>query len=341
MKTVEQLGDLTRAELGRIRNTLKRRFRASGQDGVLEVGFGRAERRGALDPRRPESVCFYVRRKRMPRSKQQRIPAVVEVRVRRGPHLVRVRLPTDVLAVDASSLRPTGRTIRSAASTRRATAGCVLGWRVPGQRQLEWGVLTVGHLFGRQRRAPGSKPRVWIDAGGNRELEGALLVRSARASQVDAAIVRVAKSELVRAGLIAADVSTRGKRVRSSRQLARDTGHNGLTLPGREQVPFMVLRYLPVTSLVAELGTLVDVLDVRSTRAGTFAPGRSGSLWLIERQAACQQFGGWETRGKRSANYRRGLGQSLVEILAWAAKALARTAGAQATHVDLRLIREL
>ena len=156
-----------------------------------------------------------------------------------------------------------------------------------------------------------------------------LLARSDRASQVDAAIVRVVKSTLVRAGLISSTVPTRGKRIRSPGLLMGDAGRRGLALPGRERVPFVVLRYLPVTSLVSELGTLVEVLDVSSARSGTFAPGRSGSLWLIERQASCQQFGGWETRGNRSASYRRGLGQSLAEILAWARGCTSRTAGGE------------
>jgi hypothetical protein len=170
-------------------------------------------------------------------------------------------------------------------------------------------------------------------------LVGTLLARSQGASQVDGAIVRMDKRELVDAGLISKRVSTRGKRVRAAHQLRRDVGRAGQTLPGRERVPFVVLRYLPETSLVPSLGTLVDVLDVSCKRAETFAPGRSGSLWLIERQAACQQFGGWETRAQPAENYRRGLGQSIAQILDWARQELARIAGTG--PVDLRLIREL
>ena len=135
MKIIQQLGDLTSAELGRIRATLRRRYPAARPGGVLEIGFGMAERQGVADPKRREAICFYVRHKRKPRPKRERIPRVVEVRVRRGLHFVLVRLPADVLEVMATSLVPTGRTIRSVAGARRATAGCLVAWRVPGTRR--------------------------------------------------------------------------------------------------------------------------------------------------------------------------------------------------------------
>jgi len=307
---------------------------------VLEVGFGQAEKRGQIDRRRPQAICFYVGHKRMPRRRQRRIPKVIEVRVRRQSRFVLVRLPADVLEVRGSSLTPTGLTVRPMDSGRgKATAGCVVAWRVPGLQRLQWGVLTVGHLFAPHMPASGLVGKVRIDAGGQRSLVGTLLVRSQAVSQVDGAVLRVEKSALVAAGLISSRISTRGKRLRAPHQLMHDVGRTGLTLPGRARVPFVVLRYLPETSLVAELGTLVDVLDVLSERTGTFAPGRSGSLWLIQRQAACQQFGGWETRGRPAENYRRGLGQSVSRILDWARAELTNREGAG--PVDLRLIREL
>ena len=182
MKIIQQLGDLSSAELGRVRATLRRRYAAKGRGGVLEVGFGMAARNTVVDPQRPEAICFYVRRKHKPRLRQERIPRVVEVRVGRGTHFVQVRLPSDVLEVAATSPVPTGRTIRSVGSARRATVGSVLAWRVPGVRRLEWGVLTVGHLFDRRRHTPESQPRVRIAVGRNREIDGILLARSDRAS---------------------------------------------------------------------------------------------------------------------------------------------------------------
>jgi hypothetical protein len=335
VKIVDRLANLSRDELRRMRTTLLGRYRLRGRGGVLEIGFGQAERSGRVDSRRPQAICFYVRRKRMPRRRQDRIPKVVEVRVRRQSHFVLVRLATDVLEVEIDSLIPTGLRLRNMASKRVATAGCVVAWRVPGLPQLQWGLLTVGHLFA--RRVQATEVRITIAQQG--PLVGTLLARSQNASQVDGAIVQVDKRKLVDAGLISKRVSTRGKRVRAPHQLGRDVGRAGQTLPGRERVPFVVLRYLPETSLVPSLGTLVDVLDVSCKRAETFAPGRSGSLWLIERQAACQQFGGWETRAHPAENYRRGLGQSIARILDWARQELARIAGT--ALVDLRLIREL
>lgn len=340
MKVVDRLADLSRAELGRIRTTLLARYGLRSR--VLEIGFGQAEKGGRVDRRRPQAICFYVGRKRLPRRRQDRIPAVVEVRLRRRSHFVLVRLPADVLEVRVSSLTPTGRTLRNLATAGGvATAGCVVAWRVPGLHRLEWGVLTVGHLFARKIPARGSATEIHLATGRQRPLVGTLLARSHGASQVDGAIVRVDKSAMVGAGLISRDVPTRGKRVREPHQLMLDMGRAGLTLPGRERVPFVVLRYLPETSLVPELGTLIDVLDVSCEQAETFAPGRSGSLWLIGRQAACQQFGGWETRGYPAENYRRGLGQSVAQILDWAREVLANSADGGATRVDLRLIREL
>ncbi len=341
MPVIESLAELSLAELHRVRRTLADRFRISPQGEILEVGFGMAEKGDRLDRSRPDAFCFWVAKKRK-RPGEFAIPAIVSVRLRRGNRFVEVRLPSDVLQPSAAP-RATGRNLYLAdRPTRPATAGGIIAWRVASEAaSLTWAVLTVGHLFSDRHReavrSAASHPiQVQIDAV-NRVIVGDLTASTQRhdGSQVDAAIVTVRRRDLVDAGLMPENVSTRGKRVRTTDQLWRDQHRVGLSLVDPQPLPIEIGRFYPLSSLVAELGTLANVFEALSAIPQTFAPGRSGTLWAIAGHAAGMQHAGYPLA------FMRGLAQGLSTVLEWAAAAIAQRGNVPRQQVDLRLIRAL
>ncbi len=278
MKILASIADLTPAELARVRETLATRFGLGRRGNILEIGFGMATVRGRPDPRRGDAICFYVRHKRMPRAKRDRIPPTVDVRLKRGPRFVLVRLPSDVVSVGPRTIRPTGRRIRHLSRPREsAVAGCVVAWNTEPQQRLSWGIITVGHLFHQRRRLPEGqkKVRLQVARSPTREISGTLLARSTSndGSRVDAALVQVVRDTLERVGLLPRDASTAGKVVRSVAELPTDGGVPGVSLPERRRIPLVVQRYLPTCRLVPELGPLADAIDVISDESQAFGGG--------------------------------------------------------------------
>jgi hypothetical protein len=340
LKTIESLDRLSTDELARVRQTLFDRYDVGSRGNIVEIGFGVAQRSGKLDPIRPNAICFYVTNKRLPRLKVDRIPSRELVRVKRGHRFVLVSLATDVIEVDRRAAQLTGRGVRHVTDDTHARAGAILAWRFNSSGRFAWGVLTVGHLFWDRDAVPESTNDVRIRANGNRQIKGRLMLRSLPESGVDAAIVLVARTALVEGGLMRASTSVGGKSVRSVEKLSGDTMKLGTTLPGSRPIGFQVLRYLPEFSLIRSLGPIQHALDVRSNAPGTFRTGTSGSPWIIARQAACQQFAGWQSEHS-SQNYIGGIGQSLQTILTWCRDELATLYRRRTEQTELRLIREL
>ena len=349
MNSIESLDELSSDELMRIRRTLRRRYRSAVHDGVIEVGFGFAERKAELDPSRREAICFLVQRKRMPRAKRDRIPAIAEVRVRRGRGFVVVRLPTDVIEITPSRLRLTRPTIRHAAGRQAATASGLVAWRVAESESLSWGLITVGHLFWHVRGIPEAEPRVQVMIPAARrgnsphELAGRLIARTDRRGTkgVDAALIQVAPEQLLPFDWLPLDDPPPSLAIRPASALSADTARHGSALTSEGDVPFVVLRFFPIFNLIAEVGSIQDVLEVESPYAETFAPGRSGTLWTIERETACLQFAGWLHPTIASMSYRRGLGQSFASVVQWARERIAEKRGVIERVVDLRLVSRL
>ncbi|MCA9264229.1 MAG: hypothetical protein KDA60_10295 [Planctomycetales bacterium] len=340
MKVVTDLAELSVDELRRVRETLRKRFGFRRSRNLLDIGFGIAERDDKPDTSRPSAVCFYVRRKL--RRASPRIPQVAKVRVKRGQHFAEVRLPTDVLQVGKHA-RLTGRAIRHTESSAVATAGGIIAWRIKNHSTVFWGVLTVGHLFAARNALPESPRSVRIACGPDRWIAGRLLARSDQRDgfRVDAALVLVVKSTLVRAQLIPGDFRPQGKQLRSLNDLKTDIGRNGHTYPDAIPLPFHVGRYLPETELFREVGPIAHVFEAHSEQADTFGMGRSGSLWILRRQAACLQFGGWDTPGNPRTRFQRGVGQCLQTIFDWGRLQLAELHHVKPTQLDLRFLREL
>jgi len=340
LKTIASLDQLSVGELARIRRTLIDRYDVGHRGNIIEIGFGAAEKNGAIDPQRSDAIWFFVTQNRIPRARADRVPAVEQVRVKRGRRFVSVELPTDVLEIDLSGAVLTGRRIEHEQGDSYATAGTIIAWRFDDEYQFHYGVLTVGHLFWDRDQVPEPTAGVVVRGARNRRIQGRLVLRSLPGESVDTALVEVVRQALVTGGLLAAGASSRGKRVRSLANLMTDSLRAGVTFPRRIPVPFLVLRYLPEFSLISELGTIDHVLDVRSQIAGAFGEGTSGAAWIIARQAACIQFAGWRSN-RAGKHYLRGNGQALETTLDWCRTELAKQERRSTKEIEMRLIREL
>jgi hypothetical protein len=334
MKTVSSLKELSVEELIKIRSLLHERFGIGKRGNIIDVAFGLAEVNGRIDRSRPDAVCFYVRHKRMPRAKVDRIPETIELRLKRGPRTVQVCLATDVIQIGTRQVRPTGERIVRQRSNEPATTGGVVAWRLSGQAAWTWGVLTVGHVFKRVATVPEADPRVWIGTAAASRIRGTLIARSKPLNRqhVDAALVVVERASLIQANLIPANVSTTGKRIRPVSVLKDDRGKSGFTFPEQVTIKLKVVRFLPISEMVPALGTLNYVIEADAA-AGVFGRGRSGSSWAVERQAACMQHGGLPSQ------FARGWGQALEYVFGWCVREIATIHDLPADAVELRLIR--
>lgn len=334
MKHICRLEEFRPGELERIRKTLRQRYGVGKRGNIIEIAFGAAEANGQLDLTRPDAICFYVRHKRTPRARVDRIPKKIEIRLRRGKRWVLVCMPTDVIDLGPRKIRPTGRMIKHVSGNDSGTAGCIVAWKLPGERLLTWGVLSVGHVFSHVVRVPQTQQRVLIESATTpvHLFRGTLLARSKPRDGIDAALVLVKRATLVRAQLMPENVSTGGKRVRPVESLETDRTNPGFTFPQETKIPFVVGRYLVVSDILPELGSVRNVIEANA-RGGAFAKGSSGSLWAVERQVACLQHGGL------SPLFSRGWGQSLETILAWIVAKIAAINRVPKRDVDLRLIR--
>lgn len=334
MQTVSSLEELSLDELGAIRRQLQRRFGIGNRGNIIDVAFGMAEANGQLDPSRPDSICFYVRHKRKPRAKIDRIPATIDCRLKRGRRFVRVRLATDVILLGTRQVRPSGEPISHSRSRGNGITGGVIGWRLSDRKSWTWGVITVGHLFANLNVVPESTPLVRIGRPSANAVAGTLIARSKpfNRQQVDAAIVMVPREQLVAADMLPETSSTRGKRIRPVTALKNDQGKQGFSFPRAVIVKLRVVRFLPISDLVPALGSLRFVVEAIAM-PGTFAVGRSGSMWAVQRQAAGIQHGGLPTQ------FHRGWGQSLEFALQWCVQEIAILEDVAADDVDLRLMR--
>ena len=115
-------------------------------------------------------------------------------------------------------------------------------------------------------------------------------------------------------------------------KLKTDRRNAGYSYPEKTRIPFVVARYLPISTIVKKLGPLRHVIEVNGP-GQAFKPGRSGSLWVVANQVTSLQHGGLKP------SYQRGWGQSLEAILTWCVAQIAAINHIPPSHVDLRLIR--
>ena len=339
MKSVTLFSELESPEFKKIRNTLRKRFGVGQRGNILEIAFGQAEKNGRPCTSRPQAICFYVNRKCRPRAKADRIPESVSVRLRRTGHYVEAEFPSDVILLERK-VRPTGRRIRHLDEPDRyATSGCVIVWRPIGERQFTWGILSVGHRFRNIATVPESSKRVrmLVNSSPATEIEGTLLARTlvSDSDHIDASITSMSRSTMIRNGVLPASPSTSGKTIRKTSDLRNDAGLDAHTYPPGRKIEFEVMRFMPECELIPALGKQFDVVEGLSGTDNAFGPTRSGSLAVVDRQAASIQLAGLPT------SFRRGWGQALESVLEWARSELARIQGLSAHEMEVRCVRAI
>jgi hypothetical protein len=309
--------DLRLDEMQRIQRTLRKRYRAGVHGNILDVGFGAALESGRMQPERGACLTFLVRRKRHRPRRQDAIAPSVGVRLKRGRHFAQLVFPTDV--VEVGQITTTGRRLEY--TSRHVTTGVVLAWRTPGESRLSWGLVTVGHPFPRWQALGPSRRRVTVHTRRG-TIAGVLIARSDSRRNVDAAIARVEKQELIDKRLITRSQSRHRIAARDVARLSGDPQRSGETLRVGGTRPFVVHAYFPLLH-VPRVGQIAHVVSVLSGRPGTFARGTSGSPWRWGNQAACVQVAG------RAADFQQGFGQALTTVVEWAAGALRKHPGAE------------
>ena len=324
--------ELSAEILGRMQRTLRRRFSVAARADVLDIAFGRAKPGGERDGRDPWECLFLVRDGEGSSGRASRratpIPDDVSVRVRVGRRFQTIRMATGRLSVDG--LEPSAVAGEFAGQT--FTIDAAVSWRISGQRRREWGLLTVGHPFPSVRQTP-----VWqrlVAVGGARPFHSTLSVRARLGGRFDGAILRVARGELIEAGLLGEDRKERVSLPRSLRQLTADLGNRGkLALPGRAARSFRIQAFLPAFDLPG-VGRLHHVVVGWGSRPQLFVPGSSGGCWRVDDMPACLQV------ASVAPNYRLGFGQAVTSLVVWAESALRRRdPRVEPASVQLTLLR--
>ena len=304
------MADFSVDELRRMQTSLRKRFRINNRENLVDVGFGTALKDGKLQPERGICVTFFVRKKKNPRSKNDRLPSQVSVRLKRGKRFVTFDFHTDVVQV--SDIVATGK--RLDYRSKYVTTGAIVAWKGVSSSRLSWGVVTVGHSFPPLGGLSQSRRKVSIRTRRGR-VPGTLVAKSNRNKKIDAAIALVEKEDLLSKRLLKDSQTSREIKPRKLEKLYADRTKVGQTLRIGGKRKFEVHAYLPSLK-VTGIGTVIHIVSVVSTRIKTFKKGTSGSSWLIQNQAACIQVAG------RSPEYCQGFGQSLETVTQWAEKKL-------------------
>jgi len=300
----------TSDELRRIQRTLQKRFRVSSKTNLIDIGFGTALEGGKLQPNRGLCISFFVREKKNPRKKNDRIPRELEVRLKRGRRYLKLKFCTDVVAI--GRIVATGK--RLDYRTKFVTTGAVVAWKGKSSSTLTWAVVTVGHAFPRLSGLSQLRRKVSIRTSRGK-ITGTLVAKSAKKSKIDSAIAIVKKEDLISKKIITTTQTTRKIVPRKVAKLMSDRNKAGRTLRVGGIRDFVVHAYLP-TLTVIDIGKVIHVVSVLSTRTNTFQKGTSGSNWLIQNQAACVQVAGWDP------GFKQGFGQALDAVIKWASKEL-------------------
>jgi hypothetical protein len=306
--------ELSEDELERIQETLRTRFVRPRKPNVLDVGFGIAYKNGKPDKDRGISAVFFVKSKGKPGSTSKDLPKHVKVRFLRDSHFHTIIFQTDV--VESKPAKPSGAELDT--GTELATTGIVMAWRVRGESEDSWGLLTVGHAFPSNVEGvlpPNSRPSITIRPAAGSTLTGELLWKGPRSENYDAAVVAVTFQDLVDSGILSTTDASKEIEARSPLQLIQDEGGHaeGFTIPEATQISLRVEQYLPRTAaiMIPMLGVLKRVIRVSSAVKDAFKEGRSGSAWVVADELAAMQVA---TAGDESEE---GYGHAVTSVYAF------------------------
>jgi hypothetical protein len=323
--------ELTPAELERIQQSLRKRFRIAFRPNVVDVGFGVARRHGRRDPRRPFSLVFFVKSKREKVSPKARIPRCVRVRIKRHGQFHSLELPTDI--VPYRPLTRSGLEIRARNSD--ATVGVVVRWKQGALATYRWGILTAAHPFPRITAATAPADRVFTIRGPSPPMTAYLLFRSDLDAGADWALLSVTRSQLLDNGFMTESQASRTISPRTLMQLGLDRGKEGKSHRVGRARNLRIESYWPDYN-DPDLGRMLRVIMARGD-ADVFEGGTSGSGWTISdgmrAVPAAIQVAGDEP------DFMLGVGHALTSVLAWAESALFKQGGLVAGSFQLVAVR--
>lgn len=273
------MGPFDADEVIRVQKSLERRFASAAYPEVVAIGMGLAVKSKRPDPDRGLTVCFYVRRKLNPRNKDSRLPKVVRVRAKTDGKFKTVDLPTDV--VEISGIQPSGTDVEGALAPGRRddfTGGVWLEWIVSGNPDVQGGLVTIGHGVGYPEDLGAADLLVAFAAS----TQFGVLVDKARVNQnrIDASIVTMYDPRALAAQIGAFfPISA----IRPLNSVIGDTSvkARGESLTRNQKVVSFSLEAYSASFLMPKVGLLKNVVRVRSSQAGAFKKGRSGSPWTI------------------------------------------------------------
>jgi len=282
--------------LPKVLASLKRRFLSRGsakQFGLIGLTIGVARKGGQPDLGRSYAVRFEVDKKlKQIRSPRRPLPTSVKVRVKQGSGFKTVTLPTDVVVAD--EIIPSGRMLDTPtiAGPDNAATGVVVNWKAMiGPAAVDWwGVLTVGHACSDPIDLGGSALGWWNARVGTNFLTP--LVARTQMSGLDVAIFLVADSDLTQDGIAINTQATllAGAMFTNPTRLGESLNPN---LPG---VRVSIQAHTPPQNReLGSLGMKHNIVEAESVNALAFAPGSSGSVWLLNDDtgtplAACMQL---------------------------------------------------
>lgn len=315
-----EMSDLNATELNRIHAVLRRRFGDFDQGNILNISFGKK----VVNGQQQRCIRFWVRRKRMPRKKSDRLPAVFPVRFRRWPdnRWVEARFPTDV--VEVADVQPTGEYVAVRDEDQGDLLACSTGLVLEISREYGGevydlaGLLTVAHPFEgiARHRVPVLCQGRTIDGITGENVPGTVRYRTLH-QKFDAAFIETGHHDLPPGNyLVDSGVDKQVVPEEEIYQMSEpDADGNGETCqllrPGGDAYSFPLSDYLPETMTpLPFFGHMRGVLMGPGT-LDDFQMYSSGSPWIATNRPVAMQFA-WQ---RTDSGEEFGLGQALFAIL--------------------------
>jgi hypothetical protein len=295
----------------RIHHRLKRRHKKAGGKGLLAVGLGWPEKSTTSEGIHPRTIVYLVKRA----AHKRKIPshAVGYMIHGKGEKKRRkyYRFPIEVIEVGPKTVltcfradSPTGDFF---------TLGALVKWG--SASGPNYGALTVGH--GVPPNVP-SSVKLTLDSGAT--VTGSVVAATSKPFWLDAALIKFGPDVPLSALLPPA--GTPSPPIPSSDDLddAADQNLGAASCNWTDLLPIGLRAYFPTQAIIDDGAYLTEILLAQGAD-GTFAPGTSGSVWMISPAALAIQVAGTETSRLPNGtihNWIYGFAQPMCEYVNWA-----------------------
>jgi hypothetical protein len=297
---------------------LLREHRATGDTGLIAVGIGWASKNGQRDFRRGLSLIYLVKSKKQNVPDGQRIRSQVPLSIpadkrrasktkRKPPKIV---MNTDIMEMPQPA-KMSGAQLN--APGEQFTGGAVVTWG--GAANPSYGIISVGHAV-----ANVTQSGVTIAAPNQVSFTGTVYAQTDTNDEIDACLIQIAPADAHNhLGITLPPPSDPDRATRSITDLTNDAQNThplGYTLNIGDSKILTYSAYFPQATpqnpLIEGCPNRTDLL-LTTGDSCEFVPGTSGSVWLGGGDVAdAIQIAGFPP------NYERGVGQPMVNYLAWA-----------------------